>query len=271
MNMMKIAAAVSAAVLASGYGFADEAKVAGDVPQWRGLKVAVLGDSISDKNQPYKLYWQHLGAWLGWDVKCYGVSGHSWCHIPGQADRMIAEMGDAVDAILIFIGTNDYAGGRKLGDWYVEKEGTVNWWGSDRKLPHREPNLDGGTVRGTANAALMKLKKRYPKTQIVLLTPTKRAFFQCSNTNVQPAEDWPNVIGLHLEDYAAVTVEAGKIWSCPVIDLGGECGLTPLLKDEYAQFFRSKDRDLLHPNAEGHLRMAKTIFYRLNALPGTFR
>ena len=271
MNGLKISLVAAALALASGCRVAGTARTAGDVPQWRGLRVAVLGDSISDRNQSYKLYWQHLGEWLGWDVRCYAISGKSWCHIPAQTDRMIEEMGDEVDAVLVFIGTNDYAGGRKLGDWYVEKEGTVNWWGTERKLPHREPNLDGGTVRGAANAALLKLKKRYPRTQIVLLTPTKRAFFQYSKTNIQPAEDWPNVAGLHLEDYAAVTAEAGRIWSCPVIDLGSECGLTPLLKDEYAPFFRSKETDLLHPNGEGHLRMAKAIYYRLNALPGTFR
>ena len=270
-TMMKCAVAAVCLSLATIGAAEGVDKPAGDVPQWRGLKVAILGDSISDKNQKNHLYWQYLGEWLGWDVKCYGISGNAWCHIPAQTDRMIAEMGDEVDAILIFIGTNDYAGGKKLGDWYVEKEGSVNWWGQDRTLKHREISLDPGTVRGTANAALLKLKKRYPKTQIVLLTPTKRAFFQCSPTNVQPAEDWPTTIGLHLEDYAAVTVEAGRIWSCPVIDLGGECGLTPLLKDEYAPFFNSKERDLLHPNTEGHRRMAKAILYRLNALPGTFR
>lgn len=269
--MMKCAFAAVLLSLTTACVTTESPSNAETAPQWRGLKVAILGDSISDKNQKNRLYWQYLGEWLGWDVKCYGISGNAWRHIPAQTDRMIAEMGDEVDAILIFIGTNDYAGAKKLGDWYDEKDGMVNWWGKDRALKHREISLDGETVRGAANAALLKLKKRYPKTQIVLLTPTKRAFFQHSQKNVQPAEDWPNTIGLHLEDYAAVTVEAGRIWSCPVIDLGGECGLTPLLKDEYAPFFNSKERDLLHPNTEGHRRMAKAILYRLNALPGTFR
>lgn len=270
-TMMKVTFAAVLLSLASACVTTEPPSRAEIAPQWRKLRVAILGDSISDKRQKNRLYWQYLGEWLGWDVKCYGISGNAWCHIPAQTDRMIAEMGDEVDAIFIFIGTNDYAGGKRLGDWYVEKEGPVNWWGRERALVHREPSLDGGTVRGTANMALLKLKKRYPKTQIVLLTPIKRAFFQCSETNVQPAEDWPNTLGLRLEDYAAVTVEAGRIWSCPVIDLGSECGLTPLLKDEYAPFFNSKERDLLHPNSEGHLRLAKTIYYRLNALPGTFR
>jgi len=240
-------------------------------PQWRGLRVAVLGDSITDPNQSCRLYWQHLADWCGWDVKCYGVSGNAWCHIPAQSDRMIAEMGEKVDAILILIGTNDYAGGRPLGQWYDEMESEVNWWGQMHKLKHRAFNRTPNTVRGDANIALEKLKKRYPLAQIVLMTPTKRAFFTCGGNNIQPSEDWPNTRGLHLEDYAAVTREAGAIWSCPVIDLGAECGLMPLLKDAHCRFFRSKETDLLHPNAEGHLRMAKSIYYRLGALPGTFR
>jgi len=238
--------------------------------QWRGLKVGVLGDSITDPKQKNETYWRYLSAWLDWDVKVYGISGHAWSHIPGQTDRMIAEMGDEVDAVVIFVGTNDYAGGRPLGKWYDEAEAFVNWWGQDRKLTHRSFNKDPNTVRGSINIALEKLKKRYPDTQIVLLTPTKRWFFTCSKTNVQPAEDWPNTLGLHLEDYVACVREAGQIWSCPVIDLYGESGLVPCTEG-YSKYFRDEKTDGLHPNSLGHERLARLIYHRLYALPATFR
>ena len=238
--------------------------------QWEGLRVGVLGDSITDPQQGNLIWWECLEKWLGWDAKVYGISGHQWCHIPGQTDRMIAEMGDDVDAVLIFIGTNDYAGGRPLGRWFDETPGQTNWWGKDRNLMHRTPSRDPATVRGCINVALEKLKVRYPDAQIVLLTPTKRWFFQCSKSNVQPEEEWTNTIGLRLEDYVKCVKEAGEIWSCPVIDLNGESGLLPSVPG-YLKYFRSRERDGLHPNTAGHVRLAQLVYHRLSALPGSFR
>ena len=244
----------------------------GEPPRgWEGLKVGVLGDSITDKHQSHEIYWQYLAAWLKWDVHVYGISGQRWLHIPEQADAMIKEMGDDVDAILIMMGTNDFAAGDKLGEWYVTTPSTVNWWGQDRALEQRAFNFDKNTVKGRINVALDKLKRRYPDSQIVILTPTQRAFFQCSPTNVQPAMDWPNTDKRYLDEYVAAVKEGAAIWGCPVIDLYGEAGLVPLLKDEYAKYYRNKDRDLLHPNGLGHRRLADLIYCKLRALPGTFR
>ena len=250
---------------------AVEAKAPAPAPaQWQGRKVAMLGDSITDPRQGHRIYWQYLTSWLGWQTKVYGVSGHAWNNIPGQMDRMVKEMGDDVDAIFIFIGTNDYCAGRPLGKWYDEKEGSVNWWGKERTLKQRVLSRDTKTVRGMINVALERLKKRYPDTQIVLMTPTKRAFFQCSPTNVQPAEDWPNTAGLYVDDYVQCVREAGQVWSCPVIDLFGESGFLPCTEG-YAKYVRNKDKDGLHPNGLGHERLARLIYHRLSALPGTFR
>lgn len=262
-----------AVALARGFAFGTgiEAKAPQPVPeQWQGLKVGVLGDSITEPTQQQPTYWRYLADWLDWDVRVYGVSGHSWSHISGQTDRLAAEMSNEVDAVIIFVGTNDYAGGRPLGKWYDESEGLVNWWGEERKLIRRSFNKDRDTVRGSINIALEKLKVRYPRSQIVLLTPTKRWFFKWSDTNVQPAEDWPNTIGLHIEDYVQCVREAGQIWSCPVIDLYGESGLLPCT-DGYSRYFRNEKTDGLHPNGLGHERLARLIYHRLSALPGTFR
>ena len=43
-------------------------------------------------------------------------------------------------------------------------------------------------------------------------------------------------------------------------------GLYPLM-DEQAEFFNNKDTDRLHPNNEGHRRMALTLMYQLATLP----
>ena len=238
--------------------------------QWQGLKVALLGDSITDSRQKHRIYWQYLSSWLGWQAKVYGRAGNTWGNIAAQAAGMEKEMGNDVDAIFIFAGTNDYCGSRPLGNWYDEKEGVVNWWGNSCHLKQRIINLDRKTFRGSINFALERLKKRYPDSQIVLMTPTKRAFCQFGPTNVQPAEDWPNTLGLHLEDYVRCVREAGQIWSCPVIDLYGESGFLPCTEG-YGKYVRDEKRDGLHPNGLGHERLARLIYHRLFALPGTYR
>ena len=56
----------------------------------------------------------------------------------------------------------------------------------------------------------------------------------------------------------------------PVIDLHSLSGLYPM-NDAHARYFHDRDTDRLHPNAEGHRRMALTLMYQLLALPASFR
>ena len=241
---------------------------------WRGLRVGVLGDSITDRNQTssQNVYWQYLAKWFAWEkTGVYGISGHTSELIPWQTDQMAADMGDDVDAVTILIGTNDYASSVPLGEWYETATEPVNWWGKEKPMAVRRYSQDKGTFRGRLNLALEKLKRRYPDAQIVLFTPIHRAYFWYSETNVQPSENVPNEIGLHIEDYVQAIREAGQIWSCPVIDLYGESSLTPMLKESHAKLFRSSDKDRLHPNSEGQRRMAALIYTKLQSLPGAFR
>lgn len=83
---------------------------------WKGKRVAYFGDSITDPRNSgsKKKYWGFLEDWLGITPYVYGVSGRQWNDIPRQAQKLQEEHGDSVDAILIFIGTNDYNSGGAL-------------------------------------------------------------------------------------------------------------------------------------------------------------
>ena len=59
--------------------------------------------------------------------------------------------------------------------------------------------------------------------------------------------------------------EAGNVWAVPVIDLNSICGLYPNTPS-HARYFHKKDTDLLHPNAEGHEKMAYAIAYALRSI-----
>ena len=68
---------------------------------WKGMKVAFLGDSITDPCHVgcTKNYWGFMIEDLDLDAKVYGVSGHQWSDVPGQINRIY----EAKDAIEFFL------------------------------------------------------------------------------------------------------------------------------------------------------------------------
>ncbi len=256
--------------------------------QWRGARVAYLGDSITDKRQvesgQNNTYWVYLESLLGTKSFVYGISGHQWKHIPGQTDKLIKEHGQEVDAIMIFVGTNDYNASVPLGEWFSEEIAEVEVTGpkgsksgvmAERKK--RTIVMDNNTVRGRINIAMAKLKEAYPTKQIILLTPIHRGDAFLSDRNIQPNELYANGIGEYVDAYIDVVKEAGNIWAVPVIDLNAICGLYPLAESN-AQYWRrpsleksaktgGKRIDRLHPNSAGHLRMAQSLAYQLLGYP----
>jgi lysophospholipase L1-like esterase len=90
-----------------------------------------------------------------------------------------------------------------------------------------------------------------------------------SADNIQPPESFANACGLFIEDYIQAVRELADVWAVPVIDLASISGLYPML-DEHAKYFRNADTDRLHPNTEGHWRMAWAIAYQLLGYPADF-
>lgn len=239
---------------------------------WEGKRVAYFGDSITDPNNNGSTlkYWNYLQEWLRITPCVYGKSGRQWNDIPRQADQLKAEHGDSIDAIMIFIGTNDYNAGVPVGEWFTEREEQVMAGIHEPKhmvdRKHRYPVMSDSTYRGCINKALDYVKRLYPQKQIVLLTPIHRAEFYASDSNWQPREDYTNKCGEYIDAYVQSVKEAGNLWALPVIDLNALSGLYPLM-DEEAQFFHNPQNDRLHPNNEGQRRMALTLMYQLLALP----
>ena len=242
---------------------------------WKGKRVAYFGDSITDprNNGSKKKYWGFLQDWLGITPYVYGVSGRQWNDIPRQADKLQAEHGDDFDAILIFMGTNDYNAAIPLGEWYTESIDTVTAAvHKPREVVtrrHRHFVMDSNTVRGRINIAMSKLKQMYPTKQIVIMTPPHRAYFYGGEKNIQPDESYENERGIFFDEYLKAIKEAGNVWAVPVIDLNSVSGLFPIY-DAGAQLYHDAQKDRLHPNDTGHERMAKTIMYQLSALPCDF-
>lgn len=242
---------------------------------WQGKTVAYLGDSITDPSNKAasEKYWALLSEWLGITPYVYAKSGRQWDDIPRQASKLAAEHGTDFDAVMILMGTNDFNNSVPLGEWYEEDAVNVDYAHRYERRPelrlHRTPKMDAKTYRGRINIAIDSLRRMFPDKQIVILTPLHRAGFFANEKNWQPGEEYANRLGLYLDSYTEATREASDVWAVPVIDLGALCGLYPQA-DVHGRYFNNPETDRLHPNNQGHVRMARTLYWQLLALPCVF-
>ena len=239
--------------------------------QWHKAKVAYLGDSITDKRRigTKKVYWEYLQDIFQIESYVFAKSGHTWRDLLTQAEELKNTHIHDLSAIIIFAGTNDYNSNTKMGSLYTELVKTTNHNGQQVERKFRDTSYDLSTYYGRINSVISYLKTHFPKQQIIVLTPIHRGFAYFNYTNVQPDERFANAEGLYIDDYVDATNKAGAYWSVPVIDLFSTSGLSPL-SPAHAIYFANKETDLLHPNAEGHERIAQSIAYKLLAYPSHF-
>ena len=216
---------------------------------WRGRRVAFLGDSITDARHIgcTSNYWNFLERDMGIVPLVYGINGHQFKHLLGQAEKLYAAHSNAVDEIVVFAGTNDFNSNVPLGDW-----------------------ADGEkSFRGRIAAVMDYCESRFPGVTVWLLTPIHRGYATFGANNVQPDETYANTAGLWISDYVDVVKEAAAKWgSARLIDLYAESGLYPLDAAQ-AKFFHNARTDMLHPNTAGHARMAQVIARRFHAHDAT--
>lgn len=92
------------------------------VHPWAKKRVAYFGDSVTDPAvmAAKTKYWEYLRDWLGITPYVYAVNGRQWDDIPRQTDALAKEHGQEVDAIVVFIGTNDFNASVPIGSFYAE-------------------------------------------------------------------------------------------------------------------------------------------------------
>ena len=243
---------------------------------WYSKRIAYIGDSVTDPNQgggQVTHYWQFLADWLHSTPLVYAVSGYEWSHAVGLTDKLHQEVGEDVDAIIVFLGTNDYNSDLPLGCWFTEKPEQVQRGKGGKEFQdvrmHRSLSMDQSTVRGRINVAMKHLKELYPTKQLILLTPLHRGYAFFGNGNRQPSEDYRNEQGLYIDHYVDAIAEAAHVWAVPVIDIYSLSGLLPTMPSQ-RQYFCDEKNDQLHPNTQGHQRLAKTLLTQLSSLPCTW-
>lgn len=240
---------------------------------WKGKKVAFIGDSMTDPNNfkgEIRKFWSFLEEWLSIKPYVYGVSGKQWNDVERQANLLNKEHGDDVDAIIVWLGTNEFNSSVPIGQWYTEKdEEVLAARGEEAKNEIRTKRtfiMSNETYKGRINAAISLLKKMYPFKQIVLLTPLHRSYAKFGEKNVQPDENYKNRCGEYVDAYVQAIKEAGNLWSVPVIDINALTGMNPMI-EEQLEYFHDKSYDRLHLSSKGQERLAQTLMYQLLTLP----
>ena len=216
--------------------------------EWSGKVASFLGDSITYGAKTTKIYHQYLKELVGFSTcNNYGIDGASITnHSNGICTRYNNVASDS-DIIFIFGGTNDFYYNKPLGEWYTLS-------GTTRTL-----NKDMSTFRGALAVTCDGLITKFPTKQIVLMTPIHRDRLSNQQTDLEA-----NASGLYLDDYVECVKEAGRIFGIPVIDLNGESGLYPMNTENTNAFFSTTDK--LHPNANGHLKIARVIQGKLRTI-----
>lgn len=242
---------------------------------WKGKKIAFLGDSITEGvgvNQG-ECFWNYLEEKIGCKSFCFGKSGELFRGLLPQIDALVAECKDDIDAIILFAGTNDYNGGLSMGEWYtppVDRNVVVGYDG-DKELyatrKKREFNIDTSTFKGSINAVMQKLRKYYPTKQVIIMTPLHRSYANYGGSNIQYDELHTNKGGFYMDEYIEVLKEAPNVWACELIDLHSKSGLFPLNDKQAETFFCNFETDRLHPNANGHLRIAEVMEIAMRTIP----
>lgn len=160
------------------------------------------------------------------------LSGNS--NLVDISDEMISKYPDENfwDVIVIFGGLKDYSRSVPLGDMVGEDE---------------------TTFYGALNSVIYKLQANYPKAKIIVMTPLISFFegrYYDYNLNGE---------GVIIEEYRKALRNAAKLHGAYIFETRTISGLNPnniAIKEKY---YVKNENDGLHPNEEGHRRIAEPL------------
>lgn len=204
-------------------------------------KILVLGDSITEAAYLQNVsdrFTNILANNLNCEVVNYGIGGT--CISPGTKSEdprwdmdfisRVDDMSDDADMVIVFGGTNDYGHG-------VCTIGNIN----DR---------DDSSFYGCLHILYKKLLEKYQGKKIFVCTPLHR--FNEVKENKTPLRGEGSD---KLETFVNIIKEVASLYNLPVIDLYSLTGINPVDVENREHY----TVDGLHPNENGHLKIAEVI------------
>ena len=202
----------------------------------KNKKINFLGDSITEgvgvSAPEYKYVNVFARLYEPAEVRNYGISGTRFARQknPTVANprfdldfcSRVEEMDHDADIIVVFGGTNDYGHGDAPIGCFED----------------RTPD----TFYGACHTLMSSLVEKYPKSDIVFMTPLHRA-----------VEEQPGKAPLSV--YVSVIREVAQFYSIPVLGLYAVGGIQPQLEIHRATYAP----DGLHPNNAGAEKLADRL------------
>lgn len=208
----------------------------------KGIKMACLGDSITEGagvSNRENMFFNRLQRECG--IRALYIDGIGGTRIARQqkpsenqiTDLYFASRVDAIDEdcdlVVVFGGTNDFGhGDAPMG---TPEDRTVD------------------TFWGACHVLCEKLINRFPKSQIVFMSPLHR-----ENEDSPRGDNKPEPVGI-LSDYVEALHTVTRRFSIPFLDLFQVSGITPKVP-VYKTLYMP---DGLHPNDAGHERIAQRL------------
>lgn len=208
-----------------------------EIGYWNNKTFNIIGDSItyglldSSGTVVAKRFSTIISERFGMSCNNYGITSSTIAINPNDSSRSpivgrYEQMANNADLIIVAGGTND---------WYYS-------WSPIGDMNNRENT----TFYGALHNLCLGLIQKYPKKQLLFMTPIKRG-------------DNVNKINNHnktLKDYCNIIKEVCDYYSIPVLDMYSECLLNPHILLQAQLYF---DNVKTHPNADGHFLMANRL------------
>lgn len=208
------------------------------------LKINFLGDSITEgalASSQENTFVSLVGKMLPCIARNYGISGTRIAkqYTPSENLRYdldfvqrVDDLSDDADFVVVFGGTNDYG----HGDAPFGKMGSTT----------------NKNFCGAVYSLFNKLLKKYKKEQIIVIPPLHRL-----NEDNPLGDGSKKKPGKPLCAYRDVIIETAKQFGVGILDITSEMGFaenSPYIEDG------------LHPNDEGHQKIAELICDYINKL-----
>jgi len=222
---------------------------------WSGATAVFVGDSITQASGIAVPYHELVESALGLvNYRHMGIAGSCFSaetdygHSPEPLIDRYTDIPDA-DLIVIFMGTNDFGHGTPLG--------TIN-------------DSSDGSFYGALNEIIPGVQAVHPNSQLVVVTPMHRVGFN-SSAMTGGRDDVPNkpygkpegTTGATLAQYVDAIKNICEKYNVYVIDLFNEEALDPNDSAVNSALFN----DGLHPNDDGHAKLAEVIADKLKKIP----
>lgn len=209
--------------------------------KWAGKKVACLGDSITQKTENVRKYYDFWKVYLSPNtILDYGVAGSSISRKTGEWPtwdtqvpfvERIKTIPKDIDVLTIFGGVNDWVADRTLGS-LGDTEDTTFYGALDKMFKYATQNFQGKDV--------------------YVFTPLQNDWIK------RPANDGTtdgrNRSGKYLKEYVEAIKQVAEKYAIPV------CDLYSTMFYPFAEGFTEKYMpDGLHPNESAHKLMANKM------------